>query len=165
MVMFFRLCNSPATFQAMMDDIFHEEVSEGWLGIYMDDMIIYSNDEITHLECTQRVLKKLRDNDLYLNLKKCYFSQQQVEYLGLIISHNHVAMDPVKIEGIKNWKTPETVRQVKAFTGFANFYKRFISKFSDIARPLNELTKKNTVFKWTEKCQQAFETLKGKFVE
>lgn len=74
-------------------------------------------------------------------------------------------MDPVKIERIKNWKTPETVRQVRAFTGFANFYRRFISKFSDIARPLNELMKKNTVFKWTEECQQAFETLKGKFIE
>lgn len=112
MVMFFGLCNSPATFQAIMDNIFHKEVSEGWLGIYMDDMIIHSNNKTTHLEHTQRVLKKLWDHDLYLNLKKCYFPQQQVEYLGLIILHNHVTMNPVKIEEIKNWKTPETVRQV-----------------------------------------------------
>ena len=164
-VMFFGLCNSPATFQAMMDEIFKEEVDEGWLGIYMDDMIIHSEDEETHRVRTRRVLQKLRDHDLYLNLGKCYFDKDHVEYLGLIVSHNTVAMDPVKIEGILKWTVPETVRQVRAFTGFANFYRRFIPNFSHIARPLNELTKKNQTFKWTEECQQAFDILKGKFAE
>lgn len=164
-VMFFGLCNSPATFQAMIDDIFREEVSKGWLGIYMEDMIIHSNNQRTHLEWTWQILEKLHVNNLYLNLKKCYFSQAQVKYLGLIISHNHIAMDLVKIEEIQNWKIPETVRQVRAFTGFADFYCWFIPKFSDIAHSLNKLTKKDMMFTWTEQCQQVFELLKSKFIE
>lgn len=130
----------------MMDNIFREEVSESWLGIYMDDMVIHSGSWQTHLEWTRQILEKLHINNLYHNLKKWYFSQAQVEYLGLITSYNHVAMDLVKIEEIWNWKTPKTVWQIRAFIGFANFYRQFIPKFSDIAQPLNELMKKNTTF-------------------
>ena len=162
-VMFFGLCNSPATFQAMMDDIFREEVNEGWLGIYMDDMIIHSENITQHHERTRRILAKLQEHDLYLNLKKCYFDKEKVEYLGMIISYNHVEMDPAKVEGILKWPIPETVKQVRGFLGFANFYRRFINKFSDIAKPLNNLTKKNKAFEWTEECQKAFETLKNRF--
>ena len=145
-VMFFGLCNSPATFQAMMDEIFKEEIVEGWLGIYMDDMIIHSTDIKEHHELTRRVLWKLKQHDLYLNLGKCYFNKSSIEYLGLIISHNQVLMDPTRVEGILRWPTPSTVRQVRVFTGFANFYRRFIPNFLDIAKPLNELTKENHVF-------------------
>ena len=164
-VMFFGLCNSPATFQNMMDDIFKEEVAEGWLRIYMDDMIIHSEDRATHMTRTKRVLQKLRDNDLFLNLNKCHFNQDKVEYLGMIISHNHVEMDPVKVKGVMEWPRPTTVKQVRGFLGFANFYRKFIPKFSDIARPLNDLTKKDHVFDWTEECEHAFEDLKKKFTE
>ena len=147
-----------------MDDIFWEEVNEGWLGIYMDDMIIHSENLTQHHQRTWKILVKLQEHDLYLNLKKCYFDKAMVEYLEMIISYNQLEMDPTKVEGILKWSMPETVKQVLGFLEFANFYWRFINKFSDIAKPLNNLTKKNKVFEWTNKCQTAFETLKKCFV-
>ena len=93
--MFFGLCNSPATFQAFMDDIFADMIDEGWLVIYMDNMLIFSKTLEEHRKCVQRVLQQLRDHDLYLKPEKCVFEVQEVEFLGLIIRPNHVAMDPV----------------------------------------------------------------------
>src|SRR5215472_6629407 len=102
----------PATFQAMMNEIFKEEIEEGWLQIYLDDIQIASETEEQDKERTIRVLRKLADNDLYCNLDKCAFTVRTCQYLGLIISKNRVAMDPVKLEGIANWPTPQTVKQV-----------------------------------------------------
>ena len=81
----------------------------------------------------------------------------------MIISHNEVAMDPVKVKGIQEWPVPKKLRDVQSFLGFCNFYRRFIAGFSEIAKPLTELTKKNEPFEWTEKRQQAFEKLKEIF--
>lgn len=162
-VMFFGLCNSPATFQAMMNDIFRDMVNEGWLTIYMDDMLLHSDNLHEHRTRTKRVLQRLRENDLYLKLEKCVFEAPQVEFLGAIVSHNQVAMDPVKIKGILEWPVPTTVKQVRGFLGFGNFYRRFIDHYSDIAKPLNDLTKKDQPFVWTPECQQAFDLLKKKF--
>jgi hypothetical protein len=86
--MFFGLCNSPATFQAMMNDIFRDMLNEGWLIIYMDDILIYSNDPEEHRRRTLRVLARLCENDLFLKAEKCKFDVKEVEYLGLIISEN-----------------------------------------------------------------------------
>lgn len=162
-VMFFRLCNSPATFQSMMNDIFRDMINEGWLVIYMDDMLIHSSNQHEHQVQVERVLQRLRDNDLFLKLEKCTFAAAQVEFLGAIVSHNQVAMDPVKIKGILDWPVPTTVKQVREFLGFGNFYRRFIDHYSDIAKPLNELTKKNQPFNWTPECQNAFDVFKRKF--
>jgi hypothetical protein len=93
-VMFFGLCNSPATFQAMMNDIFRDMLNEGWLIIYMDNILIYLNDPEGHRQRTLRVLARLRENDLFLKAEKCKFNVKEVEYLGLIISENKIAMDP-----------------------------------------------------------------------
>ena len=83
--MFFGLCNSPATFQAMMNDLFSDMIEEGWLVIYMNDMLLFSKDIETHRERTRRVLQCLRENDLYLKPEKCLFDVDEVEFLGLII--------------------------------------------------------------------------------
>ena len=74
-------------------------------------------------------------------------------------------MDPIKLVGIRNWPIPSMVKQVQLFLGFRNFYRKFISHYSDIARPLNDLTKKDKKFKWTEECQMSFDTLKQCFIE
>jgi hypothetical protein len=81
----------------------------------------------------------------------------------MIISHNQIDMDPVKVQGVLNWLTPETVKQVRGFLGFGNFYRRFIDHYSNIARPLIELTKKDTLFNWLEQCEDAFQELKRRF--
>lgn len=124
--MFFGLCNSPATFQHLMNDTFKDMVDEGWLEIYMDDMLLHSNDTTVHQQRTKQVLARLRENDLFCKLEKCKFDVPEVEFLGMIVSHNHVRMDPIKVEGILQWPTPTTVKQVRGFLGFGNFYRRFI---------------------------------------
>ena len=160
-VMFFGLTNSPATFQTMMDDIFQEEIAQGWLRIYMDDAIIATeNDEQDHSEKVHRFLDKLAKHDLYLKPEKCKFHQSEVEYLGVIIGHGNVKMDPVKVEGIAQWPIPKTVKDVRSFLGFCNFYRAFIPSFSHVARPLNDLTKKARQWTWNGREQQAFDKLK-----
>ena len=160
-VMFFGLTNSPAMFQTMMDDIFQEEIAQGWLRIYMDDMIIaMEDDEVLHELCVNHILDKLEKFDLFLKPEKCKFHQHKVEYLGVLISNGTVKMDPVKVQGIANWPTPKSVKDVRSFLGFCNFYRGFIKNFSDIARPLNDLTRKNEQFIWTKECDDAFLELK-----
>jgi len=134
-VMFFGLTNSPATFQTMMDDIFQEEVAQGWLRIYMDDMIITTKDnEILHELHINHILDKLVKFDLFLKPEKCRFHQHEVEYLGVLIGNGSVKMDPIKVQGISEWPTLLTVKDVRSFLGFCNFYRVFIKNFSDIAR-------------------------------
>lgn len=99
-VMFFGLCNSPATFQAMMNEYTKDMVAEGWMVIYMDDILIFSKDKEEHRLRTQRMLQRLIEKDLYLKPEKCFFDRDEVEFLGMIIGHNQVKMDPVKIQGI-----------------------------------------------------------------
>ena len=159
LVMFFGLTNSPATFQTMMNDIFHVEVTQGHVLIYLDDILIFDKDLNTHHQHVRQVLERLRENKLYLKPEKCEFDMLEVEYLGVIVSENKVKMDPVKVEGIMDWPTPQCKRDVQVFLGFCNFYRRFIEHFAGIARPLHVLTG-NTPFEWTDDCQQAFDKLK-----
>jgi len=160
-VMFFGLTNSPATFQTMMDDIFQDEIAQGWLCIYMDDMIIATEDDKTlHKLRVNHILDKLEKFDLFLKPEKCKFHQWEVEYLGVLIGNGTIKMDPVKVQGIANWPIPLTVKDVWSFLGFCNFYRAFIKNFSDIARPLNDLTCKNEQFIWTDERNNAFLELK-----
>ena len=164
-VMFFGMCNSPATFQAMMDSIFADMIEERKVIVYMDDILIFADTKDELEQRTKEVLKQLRDNDLFLKPKKCEFEKIKIEYLGLIVQEGHLSMDPIKIKGLLDWPTPTTVKQVRSFLGFGNFYRRFIKKFSDLALPLNNLLRKDVKFDWTPDCQSAFETLKQRFTE
>ncbi|PIL30814.1 hypothetical protein GSI_06982 [Ganoderma sinense ZZ0214-1] len=130
--MFFGLCNVPATFQSMMNHIFTDMIREGWLIIYIDNMLIISNDLETHRIRTKQVLKRLQEHDLYLKAEKSEFEVTEVEYLGVILKPGQVLMDPVKLKAILEWQTPKTVKQVQAFLGFRNFYRRFIRDYSQV---------------------------------
>jgi reverse transcriptase-like protein len=128
----------------MMDDIFRDEIAQGWLKIYMDDIIMASeNDEVVHQEHIKCVLAKIYQHNLFLKAKKCTFHKKKVEYLGVIIEQGTVKMDPIKVKGIAKWLTPATIKDVCSFLGFCNFYCSFIPSFSAIAHMLNDLTKKN----------------------
>jgi hypothetical protein len=162
-VMFFGLRNSPATFQAMMDDYFRDMIDEGWIAIYMDDILTHARTKEDLEKRTKRVLKRLKEHDLYLKPEKCKFERTEVEFLGTIISENTIRMDPIKLAGIRDWPSPTTVKQKRSFLGFGNYYRRFISGFAEITRPLHELTKKDKIWNWTNECQTAFETLKEHF--
>ena len=161
-VMFFGLTNSPATFQMMMNEIFMEELREGWLTVYMDDMLIHTNDSLeTHRTAVHRVLDKLAKHDLFLKPEKCLFEQQRMEFLGVVLENGTIQMDPAKIKGVEDWPQPKTVRDVRAFLGFTGFYRYFVPNYSVIARPLIDLTKKATPFHWDPPQQKAFLTLKS----
>uniref|UniRef100_A0A0W0FAK4 Reverse transcriptase domain-containing protein n=1 Tax=Moniliophthora roreri TaxID=221103 RepID=A0A0W0FAK4_MONRR len=162
-VMFFGLMNSPATFQAFMDDVLQDFMAEGWCLVYMDDILIYLETEEQHRECTIRLLQRLKEQDLYLKLHKCKFDMREIDFLGLIIRPGQIAMDPTKLSGISEWPAPKTVTGVRSFMGFTNFYRKFIGNCLAIAKPLYDLTKKGVPFNWTAACDAAFNMLKRRF--
>jgi hypothetical protein len=108
--MFFGLTNSPATFQTMMNDILRDLINEGKVIVYLDDILIFTEDLEEHRRLVHRVLQILQDNQLYLKPEKCDFEKTEIEYLGVIISHNSIKMDPVKIKGVMEWPEPSTVK-------------------------------------------------------
>ena len=122
LVMFFGLTNLPATFQTMMNDIFTDLIAEGQVVIYLDDILIFMKTLEEHCQIVRRVLEKLHNYKLYLKPKKCEFERESIEYLGLIISQNHVAMDPAKVAGVLEWLVPANLKEVQSFVGFLNFY-------------------------------------------
>lgn len=129
LVMFFGLTNSPATFQAMMNHLFADLIVTGKVRVYLDDILICSLTLEKHRTLVKEVLKRLRENDLYLNPEKCQFEQTRITHLGVILSQNKVEMDPTKVNAIINWPTPTNASHVRKFRGFANFYRRFIQDF------------------------------------
>jgi hypothetical protein len=164
-VMGFGMTNSPATFQSLMNSAFADLIAIGVVAVYMDDILIYTRTLVEHRKTVREVLQRLQDHDLYLKPEKCEFEKQEVEYLGMIICPGEVCMDPGKVSAVRDWPTPTTLRDVRAFIGFSNFYRRFIKDFSSIARPLHDLTKKDVPWQWHAEQQHAFDTLKEKFCQ
>jgi len=122
LVMFFGLTNSPATFQTMMDNIFEDLISEGVVVVYLDDILIFMETLEEHQKVTCCVLELLEKHKLYLRPDKCKFEKTTVEYLRVIISHNSVSMDPVKIASVTEWPALTNKKEVQSFLGFTNFY-------------------------------------------
>src|SRR5258706_7082353 len=127
----------------------------------MDNILIYSSSLADHQRITQEILQTLCSYKLFLQLEKCKFECQEVDYLGLVISKDHVAMDRVKVQGVRDWLQPVKVKDVQSFIGFVNFYQRFICDFSEIAHPLHALTRKSKDWSWGAAEQQAFDALKS----
>jgi hypothetical protein len=120
--MYFSLTNSPATFQTMMNEIFQDLITKGIISVYLNDILIFTNSLEEHCQITHLVLDCVREHKLYLRPEKCEFEKTRIEYLGVIISHNKVEMDPVKIAGVADWPTPSNKKEVQSFVGFVNFY-------------------------------------------
>jgi len=116
-----------------------------------------------HTQHVHRVLERLTDACLHLKPEKCEFHKTEVKYLGLIIGADGIKMDPSKVETVKAWPPPENLRDVRAFLGFANFYRRFVKGYSKVVEPLTLLTRKGQPFKWETKQQESFDGLKTSF--
>jgi hypothetical protein len=141
--MYFGLTNSPATFQTMMNKIFEDLITQGVVSIYLDDILIFTSTLEEHCLISPVVMERLCEHKLYLRHE---FEKTRIEYLGIIISHNKVEMDPVKIAGVSEWPTSTNKKEVQSFVGFINFYRRFIPNLSQHARPLFDLTMKDVRF-------------------
>ena len=144
-IMPFRLCNTPSTFQSMINDVFHDLLDEGVV-VYLDDILIYNEDEKSHIELVRRVMERIRKAKLCCSIKKSCIHASEIEFLGYHISAKGISMSTAKVESIKSWPVPRNVKDVQAFLGFANFYRRFIEGFSKVCKPLTDLIQKGHAF-------------------
>src|ERR1700720_1099810 len=131
----FGLSNTLAAFQHFMNDIFADMVNVCVI-IYLDDILVYSDNINLHCTHVREVLHQLHENDLYVSAHKCSFHQDTVEYLGYILLSTGLMMDPAKVQNIQDWPEPCKIKEIQSFLGFANFYRRFIHAYSDIVIPL-----------------------------
>ena len=131
--MFFGLTNSPVTFQTMMNDILRDLIDEGHVTVYLDDILIFSDDLFEHRWLVDRVLMRLQQHRLCLKKEKCIFEKPSIDYLGVIVGEGKVRTNPAKIAIVAEWKAPRNKRGVQEFLGFVNFYRHFIRDFSKIA--------------------------------
>ena len=154
----FGLTNSGARFQRLMDHILRG-LEYRFALMYIDDIIIFSNSIDEHLTHLEEVFRRLREANVKLNPKKCSFVKQRIEYLGHVVTPEGIFPDPGKVEVVKNFPTPASLKELKSFLGLANYYRRFIKGFSEIASPLNALTKNGVKFCWSESCANAFDRL------
>lgn len=131
----------------------------------MDDILIFSKDLQEHRQVVRDVLQRLYDHGLYVKASKCQFHCQAVEFLGMIVLSSGLQMCEDKVQVIKDWPTPKTVKEVQSFLGFANFYRPFIKDYSLIAVPLTALTHKDRAFNWTSEVNTAFLELRSRFLK
>ena len=158
-VMPFGLKTAPATFQRLMNKVLEPHKNDFVLA-YLDDILVHSKSLSDHLRDLDEVLRRLAENDLRLNPKKCFWGKNELEYLGHVLNAEGIKPSESKCKAVKEWPTPTCVRDVQSFTGFTNYYRRYIKDYSKIAIPLYELTRKGVQFKWTAECTIAFQKLK-----
>lgn len=155
----FGLANSPSTWQRLMFSVLSGLTGDKCL-VYLDDIIIFSSQGVEeHLKRLSSVLDRMRKAQLVLKPSKCQFLRKETTYLRHVISEEGVKPDPEKIEVIRNYPTPRTVKDIRAFLGLVGFYRRFIPEFSHLSTPMTALTKKDARFHWTEEAQEAFHKL------
>jgi len=164
-IMFFGLTNSPATFQAMMNELLRDLINTGKVAVFIDDVIVGTETEKGHNELVAEVVKRLEENDLYVKPEKCKWKVKEVEFLGVVIGPEGIKMEEGKVKGVLEWPTPQGVKDVQKFLGLANYYCRFIEGFATVAKPLHDLVKKNKKWEWTEREEKAFKELKEKFTK
>ena len=172
--MTFGLCNAPATFQRLMEQVLYD-LNNKICAIYLDDILIWSSSLDEHLERLDAVFKRLAEAGLKLKPSKCSFFKDKVGYLGYVISSNGVETDPSKIDAVTSWETPKNAEDIRKFLGFTGYYRRFVKDYSKIAKPLNDLLgepkrkrgranknnpPKQPPFVWGAEQQQAFDALK-----
>jgi len=163
MVMYFGLTNSPATFQAMMNDLFRDLINQENTATFIDDILVATDTEEGHDELVEEVLRRLEENDLFVKLEKCRWKVREVEFLGVVIGPKGVEMQKEKVEGVLNWPAPRNIKEVQKFLGLANYYRRFIKNFARIVAPLHVLVRKEQKWKWEKEQKEAFKELKTGF--
>ena len=168
----FGLTNAPATFQAVMNNLFNPPKYNGdgslnpryklskFAVVFIDDILIFSKSAEEHKQHIEIVLSMLREHKLLLKPSKCVWAQTELPYLGHVIGRDGVKPDAKKVQSVSEWPTPTCLREVLQFLGLTNFFIKFIQGYANLTKPLTDLSKKDAKFDWTFSCDSAFKTLK-----
>ena len=157
------LTNAPATFMALMNRVFHNELDE-FVIVFLDDILVFSKSLEEHVTHLRRVLEILKKESLFARSEKCTFFVQEIDYLGFILSKDGVKTDPRKVAVIHDWPVPTEVSQVHSFLGLVGFYRKFVEHFARIAKPLYALLRKDAAWEWTPMHVESFQRLKGALI-
>ena len=156
----FGIKNAPSYFQSMMDSEFRNELTENWLLIYIDDIIIFSETWEEHVDHISRVLKRVKDMGMTISLKKCHFGYQEIAALGKIVSGLRIAVDQNKVAAVMLKPIPQNKQELQSFLGFASYYRSHLKNFAAIASPLYKLCGNDAVFEMTTERVEAWKRLK-----
>jgi hypothetical protein len=148
-----------------MNEIFHDFIREGFVVVYLDDVLIFSRDEEEHYAHLRKVFQRLREKELFAKLAKCEFLCSELKYLGHIIGKDGLKVDPQKMEVVKNWPTPQNVTDVRRFLGLANYFRKFIQGFSSLAAPLTKLSSSKSSWTWGKEQDEALAALKDALIQ
>jgi len=157
--MFFSLTNSPATFQAMMNDILRDLINTGEVAAFMDDVLVRTEEERKHDEIVEEVLRRMEENDLYIKSEKCIWKVREINFLRLVIRSGGIKIQKEKVARVLEWPRPKTVKEVWKFLGLANYYRQFVKDFTKIAKSIHKLVRKNKKWSWGEEQKMAFKQL------
>ena len=158
------LKGAPSAFQRFMSEIFSDLLYHGVL-VFIDDILIYSENWKQHLKLVNEVLKRLSDHNLQAKVGKCHFGAKEVKYLGSIISHGGRKPDPDKVKAIRELQPPRSKEDIRSLLGLVGFYREFIKDLSVLTEPIQKLMKKEVEFVWGVEQQKAFDTIKKSISE
>ena len=159
LVMSFGLTNAPAYFMYLMNLVFMPKLNK-FIIVFINDIMVYSENEKDHAEHLRIVLTRLREHKLYAKFSKCEFWLWKVPFLGHVLSEDVISIDPSKVQEVLGSKVPTSVTEVRSFLGLACYYRCFILDFSKIAKPMTRLLQKDEKFSWMLECEAAFHTLR-----
>jgi len=162
-VMFFGITNSPATFQAMMNEILRDLINEEKVAAFVDDVLVGTETEEGHDEIVEEILRRLEENNLYIKPEKCVWKVRKIRFLGVVTGPKGIEIEEEKVDRVLSWPEPKNVKDIRKFLGLANYYRRFIKDFAQVARPINVLTRKDIKWQWGVEQQKAFDKLKRVF--
>ena len=153
----FGLAQAPAYFQLLMNKVLN---GLKFAMTYLDDIIIFSKNELQHLEHLETIFNHLKEAGLKMKWSKCDFFKSEIHYLGHLISTEGISPLPNKLDCIQHMPAPRNMKEIKQFLDLTGYYRKFVPRFADISRPLTTLTKKDKKFEWTPSCQKSFHLLK-----
>jgi len=147
----------------MMNEILRDLINKGKVAAFVDNVLVRTETKKGHDEIVEKILRRLEENDLYIKPEKCVWKARKIGFLGVVIGPNGIEMEAEKVDGVLSWPQPKNVKDVRKFLGLANYYRRFIKDFTQVARPMNVLMRKDEKWWWEEMQQKAFDKLKRIF--
>src|SRR6266540_1509551 len=157
----FGLNNAPATFQRLMNKVLRQYIGK-FVQVYLDDVIIYSNNLTEHKKHIKAMLEKIREANLKLKPSKCQWFQTELKFVGHLVGRNGIKLDSRNVKKIKNAEVPKNTTELRKFLGMAQYYRQYINRYADLAGPLYDMIKENGLTVWGQAQQEAFDIIKNK---